>query len=232
MQYNMRKRKYNDYDFSALKKSKPAEKQALPSKDDIETSLTSLLSDSTHKKAEKIQRFDNHVYFYSEVEREAIFELNMLLREAEEENILTAHKLGLSDPIPIYLHINSFGGSIFAGLDAVDYITSCKVPVYTVIEGCAASAATIMSVVGKKRFIRPNAYMLVHQLSSGFWGKMNEIEDDYVNLQELTKNIKSIYEKHTKIPKKELNEILKHDLWWRPEKCLSLGLVDELYEKL
>jgi ATP-dependent protease ClpP protease subunit len=230
MLQNKRKR-YNDYDFSALKKHKP-ETPAIPNKEDIESSLTSILSDSSGKKSEKIQRFDNHVYFYSEVDREAIFELNMLLREAEEENILTGHKLSLTEPIPIYLHINSYGGSIFAGFDAVDYITSCKVPVYTIIEGCAASAATLMSVVGKKRFIRPNAYMLVHQLSSGCWGKMNEIEDDFINLQELTKNIKSIYEKHTKIPKKEMNEILKHDLWWRPDKCLSLGLVDELYEKL
>jgi len=231
MQYNKRKRTFNDYDFSASKKSKPVT-PPLPSKDDVEASITSLLSNSSDKKETKIQRFDNHVYFYSEVDREAVFEMNMLLREAEEENVLTAHKLGLSEPIPIYLHINSFGGSIFAGFDAVDYITSCKVPVYTIIEGCAASAATLMSVVGKKRYIRPNAYMLVHQLSSGMWGKMNEIEDDFVNLKELMNNIKTIYEKHTKIPKKELGEILKHDLWWRPEKCLSLGLVDELYEKL
>lgn len=231
MQHNTRKRTFNDYDFSASKKSKPAA-PSLPSKDDVEASITSLLSNSSDKKETKIQRFDNHVYFYSEVDREAVFEMNMLLREAEEENVLTAHKLGLSEPIPIYLHINSYGGSIFAGFDAVDYITSCKVPVYTIIEGCAASAATLMSVVGKKRYIRPNAYMLVHQLSSGMWGKMNEIEDDFVNLKELMNNIKTIYEKHTKIPKKELNEILKHDLWWRPEKCLSLGLVDELYEKL
>lgn len=231
MQHNTRKRTFNDYDFSVSKKSKPAT-PSLPSKDDVEASITSLLSNSSDKKETKIQRFDNHVYFYSEVDREAVFEMNMLLREAEEENVLTAHKLSLSEPIPIYLHINSYGGSIFAGFDAVDYITSCKVPVYTIIEGCAASAATLMSVVGKKRYIRPNAYMLVHQLSSGMWGKMNEIEDDFVNLKELMNNIKTIYEKHTKIPKKELNEILKHDLWWRPEKCLSLGLVDELYEKL
>jgi hypothetical protein len=59
-----------------------------------------------------------------------------------------------------------------------------------------------------------------------------EIEDEYENLKELMKNIKRIYEKHAKIPKKDLSDVLKHDLWWNPEKCMSYGLVDELWEKL
>jgi ATP-dependent Clp endopeptidase proteolytic subunit ClpP len=221
------KRKFNDYYYGLTKKSKKDE----DSGSDDEKSLASILKGSKGTKPEKIEKYDNHVYFYSEVSRESIFELNMLLKEVEEENIITANKLNI-DPIPIYLHINSYGGSVFAGFAAIDMIVSCKVPVYTIIEGCAASAATMMSIVGAKRYIRPNSYMLVHQLSSGCWGKMNEIEDEYENLKELMKNIKRIYEKHAKIPKKDLTDVLKHDLWWNPEKCMAYGLVDELWEKL
>jgi len=221
------KRKFNDYYYGMAKKSKKDE----DSGSDDEKSLASILKGAKSSKPEKIEKYDNHVYFYSEVSRESIFELNMLLKEVEEENIITANKLNI-DPIPIYLHINSYGGSVFAGFAAIDMIISCKVPVYTIIEGCAASAATMMSIVGAKRFIRPNSYMLVHQLSSGCWGKMNEIEDEYENLKELMKNIKSIYEKYAKIPKKDLTDVLKHDLWWNPEKCMSYGLVDELWKKL
>jgi ATP-dependent Clp endopeptidase proteolytic subunit ClpP len=221
------KRKFNDYYYGMAKKSKKDE----DSGSDDEKSLASILKGAKSSKPEKIEKYDNHVYFYSEVSRESIFELNMLLKEVEEENIITANKLNI-DPIPIYLHINSYGGSVFAGFAAIDMIVSCKVPVYTIIEGCAASAATMMSIVGAKRYIRPNSYMLVHQLSSGCWGKMNEIEDEYENLKELMKNIKRIYEKHAKIPKKDLSDVLKHDLWWNPEKCMSYGLVDELWEKL
>jgi len=221
------KRKFNDYYYGMVKKSKKDE----DSGSDDEKSLASILKGAKGTKPEKIEKYDNHVYFYSEVSRESIFELNMLLKEVEEENIITANKLNI-DPIPIYLHINSYGGSVFAGFAAIDMIVSCKVPVYTIIEGCAASAATMMSIVGAKRYIRPNSYMLVHQLSSGCWGKMNEIEDEYENLKELMKNIKRIYEKHAKIPKKDLTDVLKHDLWWNPEKCMSYGLVDELWEKL
>jgi ATP-dependent protease ClpP protease subunit len=93
-----------------------------------------------------------------------------------------------------------------------------EVPVVSVIEGCAASAATIMSVVASHRQINKHAYMLIHQLSSGMWGKYHEQKDTMENNDRLMK----------KIPKKELNNLLKHDLWWDAETCLKYGLVDEI----
>lgn len=177
----------------------------------------------------KITRDRNHIYFHSEVDRGAIFDLIGLIRKAELENIIMAHQL-CTDPIPIYLHISSYGGSVFDALTAIDVIQACKVPVHTIIEGATASAGTLMSVVGTKRFMRPNAYMLIHQLSSGFWGKMCEIEDDFENNKAIMDKIKTIYRNHATIPKKELSEVLKHDLWWDVAKCMKNGLVDELWE--
>jgi ATP-dependent protease ClpP protease subunit len=42
------------------------------------------------------------------------------------------------------------------------------------------------------------------------------------------KKIKKIYSENTKIPKEELDKILKHDIWWEAEKCLEYGLIDEI----
>jgi ATP-dependent Clp protease protease subunit len=178
----------------------------------------------------KIKRRNNHIYFYSEVDRDSIFELIMLIREAEEENMITSLKLHI-DNVPIFLHINSNGGIIFEAFNAIDVIKSCRVPVYTIIEGATASAGTLISVVGIKKYICPNAYMLIHQLSSTCWGKMSEIEDEFKNLQELMDKIKDIYKKHTKISKKELEELLKHDIWLNSEKSLKYGLADEIWMK-
>ena len=135
------------------------------------------------------------------------------------------------DPGKIYLHINSYGGSVFAGFSSVDYILNSEVPVTSIIDGCAASAATIMSVTAKHRQINKHAYMLIHQLSSGMWGKYQEQKDTMENNDRLMKMIIEIYEEHTKIPKKELNKLLKHDLWWDAETCLKYGLVDEIVLK-
>ena len=100
---------------------------------------------------------------------------------------------------------------------------------HTIIEGASASAATLMSVVGAKRYIRPHASMLIHQLSSWFGGKLAEIEDDYKNVTQMHETIKEIYKKHTKIRDAELEDMLKHDLWWKADKCLDEGLVDEIW---
>jgi ATP-dependent Clp endopeptidase proteolytic subunit ClpP len=170
---------------------------------------------------------DNRIYFYSEVTRGKNLALNKSITELA--NYYQAVGINLNTPpAELYLHINSYGGSVFAGLSSVDYILNCKVPVTTVIEGCAASAATLMSVVGKRRLMHKHAYMLIHQLSSGMWGKYEDLKDDMENCDNFMKTIIDIYEEHTTIPKKELSKILKHDLWWDAETCLKYGLIDEI----
>lgn len=169
----------------------------------------------------------NRIYFYSGVTRPKILQLNKGIFNL---NINMLSKSGPLDyaPPPIMLHINSYGGSVFAGLAAVDYIKNSKIPVHTIIDGCAASAATLMSCVGSHRMMHKNACMLVHQLSGMMWGKFQEMQDDMENSEMLMEKIKNIYREHTKIPKKEMDNILKHDIWWEADKCLLYGLVDEL----
>ena len=181
-----------------------------------------------NKDNQQISRENNHVYFHAEVNRGSIFQMINHLRAAEEACILMNHRYTTSD-IPIYLHINSFGGSVFDAMTAIDVIKNSKIPVHTIIEGATASAGTLISVVGEKKYMRPNAYMLIHQLSSGCWGKMAEIEDEFKNLQIIMNRIKDIYKEHANIPKKELGDILKHDLWWDKDTCIKYGLVDELW---
>ena len=86
------------------------------------------------------------------------------------------------------------------------------------------------STISCKRIIYQNSYMLIHQLSSSTWGKMCELEEEMENLKLLMQKIKQIYKTKTKVKKEQLDEILKHDLWWDAKKCLNFGLVDKIYE--
>jgi ATP-dependent protease ClpP protease subunit len=169
----------------------------------------------------------NRIYFYSGVTRPKILKLNKGIFNLNVNMASKSGPLGYEPP-PIMLHINSYGGSVFAGLSAVDYIKNSKIPVHSVIDGCAASAATLMSCVADRRLMHRNACMLVHQLSGLMWGKFQEMQDDMQNSEMLMKKIKNIYKEHTKIPKREMDKILQHDIWWEAEKCLEYGLVDEL----
>ena len=98
----------------------------------------------------------NRIYYYAYVDTEPILELNKALVELSGKLMSEFGK----DAPPIKLHINSLGGYLYDCMAGIDGILSCSVPVHTVIEGVAASAATLISVHGAKRYIARNSYML------------------------------------------------------------------------
>ena len=177
-----------------------------------------------------VSRDKNHVYFHSVIDKQSAYKLYTLIKEAEEYSIVTSLKLSIDD-IPIYLHINSYGGCIFSAFTVIDVIKGCRVPVHSIIEGSAASAGTLISVSCEKRYMRENAYMLIHQLSSVCWGKMSEIEDEYLHLTDLMAHIKKIYIEHSSISSKDLDKMLKRDMWMNSKTAIQHGLVDELWTK-
>jgi len=180
-----------------------------------------------NKPEKHIAVHENKIYYYANVNRESAVELNKKIGEIESKSLTLSNTLDI-DPPAIKVLINSGGGSITAGISSMDTILRTKVPVHTYVDGFAASAATFLSVVGSKRFMSRNSYMLIHQLSSTLWGKYSEIEDEKKNLDLMMETIKRVYKEYTEVPEKKLDEILKHDLLWDAKTCLEYGLIDEV----
>lgn len=175
-----------------------------------------------------LETIDNKIYFYAEIYRDKVLQLNRKIRELNNSMIRQKDQLNLTEDIPIYLYINSFGGSIFSGFSAMDALVESKLPIVTIVDGVCASAATFLSVVGKKRLITKHSYMLIHQLSSIHWGKYEEFKDNMENLDKFMELIKEIYGRYAEIPEEKLNEILKHDIFLNSEECLEYKLVDKI----
>lgn len=170
----------------------------------------------------------NEIYFYSQVDLESIYNLNRSLSDLEKHMLITQINLGLELPPHVKLFINSDGGEIFSAFTTVDRIKSSKVPVYTYVEGICASAATLISVCGHKRYIGKNGVMLVHQLRSWCGGTHENFKDEVKNLDLLSEKVKKVYLEHTKLSKNDLEEMLKHDIYLSATDCLNYGLVDEI----
>jgi ATP-dependent protease ClpP protease subunit len=171
----------------------------------------------------------NHIYFNCCVDDSSIGELIKIINEKNFEfKLIRSHELVKDiEPNPVYLHINSDGGEIFPALWAVDVIKSSLVPIYTIVNGRTASAGTIISIVGARRFMTKHSYMLIHQLRSGVVGKYNDIKQEYQNCNLLMENIVQIYTTHSKITLEEATKMLDHDQYWNLETCLKHGIVDE-----
>lgn len=176
-----------------------------------------------------VTTLSNHIYFYTEVDTQTIQTLtqsiNQLGNELATQAVIQDRAI---DSVSINLHINSYGGSLLAGFAGYEAIQHSKVPVTTIIEGYAASAGTFLSIAGNKRIIRPNAYILIHQLSSVMWGNFEQLSTELTNLDKFMENIKQLYLKHTTISKKKLEKILKKDVWFNADEALEHGLVDEV----
>lgn len=176
---------------------------------------------------------NNHIYFKSGINMEsATILLNLLRKKNDEYTKLSQNKSIKSiDLHPIYLHITSCGGDLFASFMIADAIQSSKYPIYTVIDGFAASGGTIMSVVGKKRLMTKHSYALIHQINQTMFGnyKFNEIKDDHDNLNRMMNDIKNLYLANTSLTDKQLTEIFKHDSYQGFDYCLKHGIVDGLY---
>ena len=170
---------------------------------------------------------ENRIFFYCPVGSQEALEMNRLLRRLDIEMEYLSKRLDCR-AVPIHLHIHSPGGSIFAGLSIADTIRSCKTSVYTYVDGSAASAATLISVCGKKRYISKNSFMLVHQPQLEWAGKYDDFMDEVENQQKMYEKIRGIYLEKTKMDEEKLDELLDHELWLDAEKCVELGLVDTI----
>ena len=167
----------------------------------------------------------NHIYFYGEVTIENCLELNRKIIQLNRD--LKKWSIDYnSAPPKIYLHIYSSGGDLFAGFSSVDTIKNSEIPIVSIIEGSAASAATLMSVVAAERYMTRNAFMLIHELRSGVIGKFSDIDEEMKNCEVLMEKIYRIYEEHTSLSENKLKKLLKKDLWWDLDICMKYKLVD------
>ena len=151
------------------------------------------LGASSSSSKNKLEVLNNKIYFYCNVNHNNNLHLNKELKTLESKLLTSQELLETEIPAPIHLHISSYGGSVFAGFSSIDYILKSKVPVITVIDGCAASAATMMSICGATRLMHEHAFMLIHQLSSMSWGKYEELKDSMQNNDLLMETIKNLY---------------------------------------
>jgi ATP-dependent protease ClpP protease subunit len=175
-----------------------------------------------------IERVNNKIYYYTAVNGASCSALRRAIADATLESQVLQLTFSQSEPLPIELHIQSPGGSLMHAFNIVDYIQRNPVPIHSYVDGYAASAATLMSVVCAKRYAYTNSLMLLHQLSGGAEGKYSAVVEDVQNLALMMDMCKKIYLENTMMREKELDEILRHDIWYSAQTCLDKGIVDEI----
>lgn len=194
----------------------------------VETEQPPLTLGATDHNSLTVETIDNHVYFYSTVNADRCLALIQKIREVDTKLRTEQASRDMLHPTPIWLHIQSGGGLLFAGLAMADQLSHIKSPIYSIVEGYCASAATLISMSATRRLIQPSAFFLIHQLSSGAWGKYDELRDEMHLLDMAMETMIKFYCNKSNLSKRQIKKLLKRDSWFSAQDALAAGFVDEI----
>ncbi len=133
----------------------------------------------------------------------------------------------------ISIYINSPGGSITAGMAIYDTMNFVKSDVSTICIGMAASMGAFLLSCGKKgkRFILPNAEVMIHQPLGGAQGQATEIKIAAERILKLKAKLNRILAQNTKQSLETIENDTERDHFLDAEEALAYGIVDEIIEK-
>jgi len=175
----------------------------------------------------------NNIYFKTDVTEESINKLAHEINNLNNKIKSMIHKdtFGTFTPNPIILHITTRGGDLLSGFFGYDIIKNSLTPIHTIIEGSVASAGSLLSIAGSRRYITENSHILIHQLRTGMFGTYEELKEEKQNCNRFMNKLIQLYYQNCdgKLNKTEIREILKHDVFWDSKKAIEQGLVDEIY---
>ena len=151
----------------------------------------------------------------------------------EVANLVIAQLLFLQSEDPkkeISLYINSPGGVVTAGLAIIDTMRHIQPAVSTVCVGMAASMAAVMLAAGEKgkRFILPNAEVMIHQPSGGAEGMAADIEITAKQILKLRERLNKILATSTGQTIKKIETDVDRDFFMTAEEALKYGIVDKV----
>lgn len=184
--------------------------------------------DDTECTDECVKIVGNEVYFYGDVNQQNVLTLNTELRRLENEILSSCSEYTYCDPPGITIYINTEGGDIFAGLSAMDHIWNMRLHVTTVADGHCASAGTFILLGGHNRAIRAHSFVLIHQISSEFWGTFQDCKDETKAMAKFMKTLKDMYSSYTNLPEKKIKSLMTRNIYMDANECVKYGVVNEI----
>ena len=184
---------------------------------------------------EKSQFGERAYDIYSRLLRERIIFLSGPIDD-HAANIIIAQLLFLESEDSkkdIYLYINSPGGSVSSTLAIVDTMNHVRPDIATFCVGLAASGAAIVLSAGKKgkRFVLPNAEVMIHQPLGGVEGQATDIAITAKHILKTRDNLNKMLAKNTGKSLSQIEKDVERDFFMDSDEAKKYGIVDEIVTK-
>ena len=184
---------------------------------------------------EKSQFGERAYDIYSRLLRDRIIFLGGLIDD-HTANIIIAQLLFLANEDPkkdIYLYVNSPGGSVTSTLAIVDTMNHVRPDVSTFCIGIAASGGAIILSAGAKgkRYILPNAEVMIHQPLGGAEGQATDIAISAKHILKTKDNLNKLLAKNTGKTFAQIEKDVERDFFMDAEEAKKYGIIDEIILK-
>jgi ATP-dependent Clp protease protease subunit len=174
------------------------------------------------------------LYLPEQVNQESMNKLTKSIIEINESDEYLKKLYSINDvkytPKAINLYIDSYGGAVYQCFGLLGVMAKSKTPIHTIVTGAAMSCGFMILISGHRRFGYELSTPLYHQVSTGFKGNVQDMEESLEETKRLQEKIEKITLERTKITRKKLKEILKNKVDWHmtAEEALDLGVIDEI----
>lgn len=133
---------------------------------------------------------------------------------------------------PITLHIHSEGGSFFDGVAMHAMLRQRAGGVDVVVDGLAASAASLVAMAGRTITMSQHAWMMIHEAHAAYWGRAADFLAAAERLEATNDEIVKIYSDRWNGDAVELRAALDAETWLDSEAAVTAGLADGVSEAL
>lgn len=138
----------------------------------------------------------------------------------------------LSGKGDITLWINSPGGDVFAAAQIYNMLMDYKGDVHVIIDGLAASAASVIAMAGTTVSMSPVAMMMIHNPWTFAQGEAKDMAKVIEMLGEIKESIINAYELRTGLSRTKISHLMDSESWFNAKKAVELGFADKvLFEK-
>jgi ATP-dependent protease ClpP protease subunit len=126
------------------------------------------------------------------------------------------------------VHVNSAGGDVFDGLAIMNTIRDHKGPVTTVVDGLAASIASVIVQAGQERIAQPGSMLMIHDAFGQAVGNASEMAKMAQTLDEVSANLASVYAGRSGKTQQAWRDAMKQETWYTAEEAVAAGLADKV----
>jgi len=177
-----------------------------------------------------VYRNQNEIWFNCGVNAKNIDSLIKLVYEIVHDEKLSAYRE--NNNLEIIIHIDSSGGYVSSAFKFIDFMQCLKkkgVKFKSIINGKACSSATLIAIVADSRQITQHSYAMIHELSSGVYGKITEIRSYQKHLDMCHKHIIETYITHNPaLTVETIEAIMTSERWFSAQEYKTMGFVNDI----